>query len=330
MSRSRNIIIRDVTLRDGLQHEEHYMPLEDRLYLLKLLIRAGVKKIEVGTLSHPLYLPQFRDIDNFLENYITPLQDAADIEFTVLALNAKAVSRVEELLKKGIRIDRVLTGQIATSEAYAHKNMNRSREELLEEAFQNVRRLHDAGIPKVCANVGTVFGCPIQGCIPLDIAYEYTGRLFEMGFDEIEHSDSEGTATPDRIHEYFENILARWPDADRHIFHVHDVRGAGILDYYAAMEEGITNFECCLGGIGGQPANILDGVPVKGTGTYYFDTGHTGLVSTEDFVSILNNTGISTGIDMHLLLKAGLETEKLLERELSSFVVGSARDQYSA
>ena len=320
--------ILDSTLRDGLQHEEHYISLEERARLLNLLIRAGVKKVEIGSISHPLYLPQFREIDRFLKEYLPRASQSDDVEYTVLALNAKAVNRVLDLLNSGIRIDRVLTGQVATSEAYAKKNMSRSREDLLAEASENVRRLHEAGVPRVCANVGTIFGCPIQGSIPLEVAYEFTGRLFDMGFDEVEHSDPDGAATPDKIHEYFSSIMARWPDSSRHIFHVHDIRGAGVLSYFAAMDEGITHFECALGGIGGQPANRMDGVPVKGTGGYYFDSGRTGLVSTEDFVFLLQDMEIETGIDSQYLLEAGLEAEQVLGRELNSSVVAYSRRRF--
>lgn len=321
MKYPQTVVIRDSTLRDGLQHEEHYISLEKRAELLELLIRAGVKRVEIGSVSHPLYLPQFREIDRFLKEFVPQIPCPNDMEYTVLALNGKAVSRVLDLINKGCRIDRVLTGQVATSEAYAKKNMNRSREELLAEAGENVRLLHNAGIKTVCANVGTIFGCPIQGNIPLEVAYEFTGRLFDMGFDEVEHSDPDGTATPDKVHEYFSNVMARWPDPNRHIFHAHDVRGAGILSYFSAMQEGITNFECALGGTGGQPANQLDGILVKGTGSYYFDSARTGLVSTEDFGSLLQETGIGTGISLDQLIAAGLAAEQILGRTLNSSVV---------
>ena len=61
----REISILDTTLRDGLQHEEHYMSLEKRMQLLNGLVEAGVKKIEAGSFAHPGYLPQFREIDKF-------------------------------------------------------------------------------------------------------------------------------------------------------------------------------------------------------------------------------------------------------------------------
>lgn len=117
----------DVTLRDGLQHEEVFIPTEAKLWIANRLIEAGFKKIEVGTFSHIKYVPQFKDILELLKG----LPNRNDLEYTVLALNSKACERVAEALEAGVKIDRVLCGQLATSEAYARKNMNRTHEELL-------------------------------------------------------------------------------------------------------------------------------------------------------------------------------------------------------
>ena len=114
----------DITMRDGLQNEEHYVPLEAKLYLADRLIKAGFKRLEVGSISHVAYVPQFKDVDELL----LKLPKDVDVEYTVLALTPKAIERVGGLLDRGAKIDRVLTGQIATSEAYAMKNM-RGREE---------------------------------------------------------------------------------------------------------------------------------------------------------------------------------------------------------
>ena len=311
----KKINIIDITMRDGLQNEEKFLPLEGKLHIAEKLIDAGVKKIEVGSMSHVKYVPQFRDIDDLMR--ALPKRD--DVEYTVLALNKKAVERVVKLLEEGIKIDRVLTGQLATSEAYAKKNMNRTHEELFLEAEKNVKLLHDAGIKKVVGNIGTIFGCPIQGEVPIEKAYEFADRMFQIGFDEIEHSDPDGKATPKDILEYFSVVLEKYPDPSKHSFHIHDIRGTGIAGYYAAMMAGIINFDCTIGGIGGQVANFMDGLPIKGTGEYYFESRRTGLVSTEDFTTMVNEMGIETGIDHKKLYKLGLELEKMLGRELHSF-----------
>lgn len=179
--------------------------------------------------------------------------------------------------------------------------------------------LHSAGVKKVFANIGTIFGCPIQGEVPIQRAYEFVDRAFDIGFDEIEHSDPDGIAAPDAVYEYFSNILKKYPDTGAHSFHAHDIRGMGLASYYAAMEAGVTVFDTAIGGIGGQVANIVDNIPVRGTGEYYYEEGRTGLVETCDFVTMVNRMGIETGIDEKKCYKIERMTEKILGRKLDSF-----------
>ncbi len=324
MVSTHEVSILDTTLRDGLQHEEHYMSLPDRYKLLSYLVDAGVKKIEVGSFAHPIYIPQFREIDEFAMT----LPSYEGVEYTFLALNRRGVERAIKLKASGAPIHRILTGQIATSASYARKNMNRTQEELFREAAESVRLLHDNGIERVVANVGTIFGCPIEGEMPLEKAYDFVGRLLDMGFDEIEHSDPDGAASPDRMAEYCSELMSRWPNPGIHVLHVHDIHGMGMASYYAALQQGIRQFECTLGRTGGQPANRIDGVPVHGTGEYYFAQGPTGLVSTEDFVNMLHDMGYQTSIDEEKLIWAGCLAEKLFGRKLDSFVVAGQSDRF--
>ena len=305
----------DTTLRDGFQNEERYIPMEAKLYIANKLIDAGFRRIEVGSFSHIKYVPQFKDIDQLV--LALPRRD--DVEYTVLALNMKAVERAIKLMEEGAPIGRVLTGQIATSEAYAKKNMNKTHEELFTEAEKTVVMLHNAGVKRVVGNIGTIFGCPIQGRVPIERAYEFTDRMFDIGFDEIEHSDPDGIATPRDIMEYFSVVLGKYPDASAHSLHIHDIRGAGMACYYAAMTAGVRVFDSSVGGIGGQVANFVDGVPVKGIGEYYFDSRRTGLVSSEDFVTMANGMNVHTGIDNAALYRLGMDMEKMLGRRLHSF-----------
>ena len=305
----------DVTLRDGIQHEEIFVPTEAKLWIAEKLIDAGFKRFEVGTFSHVKYVPQFKDILEVLEG----LPKRSDIEYTVLALNTKACERAVDALEKGAQIDRILCGQLATSAAYARKNMNRTHEELFQETERNASFLHQHGVKRVVANIGTIFGCPIQGDVPIDLAYQFVDRAFSIGFDEIEHSDTEGTAAPNRVFDYFTATLDKYPDTTKHSFHVHDVYGMGMTAYYAAAQAGITTFDCSLGGIGGQVANIVSGVPVKGAGEYYYSNCRTGLVETCDFVNMLSSMQVETGIDLKKCKALYRMVEKILGRRLDSF-----------
>ena len=106
------------------------------------------------------------------------------------------------------------------------------------------------------------------------------------------------------------------------MFHIHDARGMGIACYFAAMQAGITRFETTLGGLGGWPANFVSGVPVPGLTGLTEVSRHPGLVSTEDFLVMLDAMGIETGIDTDKVLRLGRMVERIVGRDLWSFCVG--------
>jgi hydroxymethylglutaryl-CoA lyase len=311
----KKLTIIHVTLRDGLQNEDRYIPLESKLSLANKLIEAGFRHIEVGSISHVKYVPQFKDVDDLL----LALPRDSGVEYTVLALTPKAIERVAGLLDKGAKIDRVLTGQIATSEAYALKNMRRTHEELFREAEQNVKALHDIGIRRVAGNIGTIFGCPIQGKVPIERAYEFVDRMFNIGFDEIEHSDPDGIATPKDVYDYFSAVMGKYPDPACHSFHTHDVRGFGIAGYFAAMLAGVTTLTARSGASAGRSPTCSTASRSRAAGEYYFNCRRTGLVSTEDFVTMVNEMGIETGVDQNRVYLLARELEETLGPRLTSF-----------
>jgi hydroxymethylglutaryl-CoA lyase len=128
------------------------------------------------------------------------------------------------------------------------------------------------------------------------------------------------------VYEYFSMILDKIPDPKPHITHFHVTRGWGLANVLAALQAGITHFESTLGGLGGQPANFIDGYPVSGTGKYYYsDPNIVGLVSTEDMVVMMDEMGIATGIDVNRLLDIGRMVEKIVGRRLRSECIHTGR-----
>ena len=50
------VVIGDISVRDGLQHEEKFIPTRAKLWLAEQLILAGFKRIEVTNFGNPNYL----------------------------------------------------------------------------------------------------------------------------------------------------------------------------------------------------------------------------------------------------------------------------------
>lgn len=316
----KKVRIHDITIRDGFQREEIFIPTEAKMYLLNNLVDAGFKHIEVSNFAHPKYLPQFKDVDEIVKRL--PPRD--DVEYTFVTMGSDmAVDRAIAAKEAGYKVDRILVG-MSTSEKHNYTNTGKTHAEALPFVERSIEKAHKAGI-KINATVMTIFGCPFEGKMPIEKAWDLTDLFLKMGADDIEHADHDGHATPSEAYRYFSEVLDRHPDTDKHIFHIHDSRGMGLAAYYAALQAGIDQFETTLGGLGGQPANFIDRIPLRGTGEYYNPARRPGLVSTEDFLVMLDGMGIETGLDVDKVLGLGRTVEKVCGRNLWSMSITAGK-----
>lgn len=323
----RKVVLGDITVRDGFQHEEKFIPTEAKLWVAEQLILAGFRRIEVTNFGNPSGMPQFKDADALMRSLrgsrkVAELID--DVEITAITIREKAVERAIQARHEGCGPDRVLF-MVSTSESHHKVNSGLSLDDYWKMCEHWIPRIHDAGM-KVCGTVSTIWGCPIEGPTELKKAVEFSRRWLDIGADDIEHADHDGSAPPNRVFEYYSMIMDAMPDPSRHVAHFHVTRGWGLANVLAALQAGITHFESTLGGIGGQPANFVDGVPVAGTGKYYYeDPTITGLVCTEDMVVMMDEMGIDTGLDVDRVLETGRMVERIVGRRLRSECAHSGR-----
>ena len=157
-------------------------------------------------------------------------------------------------------------------------------------------------------------------------AVDFAQRWFDVGATDIEHADHDGSASPDRIYRYFSMLMDKFQNPAKHIVHLHTTRGWGMANILAALQAGMTNYESTMGGIGGQPANFVDGVPVSGTGEYYYNEATAvGLVTTEDMVVMMDEMGIATNLDIDRILETGKMVERIVGRKLRSESIHQGR-----
>jgi hydroxymethylglutaryl-CoA lyase len=148
------------------------------------------------------------------------------------------------------------------------------------------------------------FGCPYEGEVPIDRVLSIAERLVEAGCEEIAFGDTTGMANPRQVGEFFPAARRRLPGVEL-TAHFHNTRGQGLANVLAALEQGIESFESSFGELGGCP------VP----------PGSTGNISTEDLVSMLEEMGTDTGVDLARLLTASRAVQELLGRPLGAHVL---------
>jgi hydroxymethylglutaryl-CoA lyase len=315
------VFVSDLTLRDGFQAEQRVISTDAKLFIINSLIDAGFKEMEVTAFAPPKYQPQFRDCEDVIANL--PKRD--DVVYSCVTMGRKATERAFQTKQQGYRVDRILVAVLPASESMNKLVLGMNYAETWEWICDCVKKARDLGM-KVNGVLTGIFSPPAPEEADVNImdrALDFCNQLLEIGVDDIEHPDHLGEATPDKTYEYFNRVMEKFPNPNLHIFHVHDARGMGLACYFAAMQAGIIRFETTLGGLGGWPANFVDGIPVPGLKGVSEVSRHPGLVSTEDFLVMLDGIGIKTDIDVDKILELGRIVEKIVGRQLWSFCLGT-------
>jgi hydroxymethylglutaryl-CoA lyase len=286
------IQIREVGPRDGFQNEPEVIPTDDKVRLVEMLARTGLRRLEVTSFVRPDVIPQLADGPEVLRRASIPDKVAV----TVLIPNERGL---ENALKLRDRFDEVNLF-LSASETHNRKNVNRSIEESLSGLERVVARARAEGLR--CEGVISVaFGCPYEGDVPRERVFAIARRLVEAGCEEVAFGDTTGMANPRQVGEFFS-------EADLGVeltAHFHNTRGQGLANVVAALDAGVRSFESSFGELGGCP------VP----------KGATGNIASEDLVSMLHEMGYETGIDLERLLACAREVQHVLRRPLGSHVL---------
>jgi len=298
----RVVSIREVGPRDGFQNEPEVISTERKAELIDALARTGLKRLEVTSFVRPDVIPQLADATEVLERIDVP----EEVSLGVLIPNERGLENAlglrEKMGAQGRR--RAVFDEInvfmSASETHNRKNVNRSIAESLAGLEVVLSRAREAGLR--CEGViSTSFGCPYEGHVPPERVLEIAGRLRDAGAQEIGFGDTTGMANPRQVGELFALWKEGLPEVEL-TAHFHNTRGQGLANVLAALHAGIDSYESSFGELGGCP------VPA----------GATGNIATEDLVSMLEEMGIETGIDLDALLECARRVQKILGRSLGS------------
>jgi hydroxymethylglutaryl-CoA lyase len=290
------VSIREVGPRDGFQNEPEVIATADKVRLIDLLARTGLRRLEVTSFVRPDVIPQLADAGEVLAAIDPP----DGVSLSVLIPNERGL---ELALTQRERFHEVNVF-LSASETHNRKNVNRSIEESLAGLERVLGRAREEGLR--CEGVISVaFGCPYEGHVPPERVFAIARRLIDAGAQEVGFGDTTGMANPVQVREYFPAARAELGDEVELTAHFHNTRGQGLANVYAAYEAGARSFESSFGELGGCP------VP----------KGATGNVATEDVVSMLHEMGVSTGIDLPKLVEAARAAQEVLGRSLGSHLL---------
>jgi hydroxymethylglutaryl-CoA lyase len=283
------VILEDQSLRDGLQFEQKILSLDEKVTLYRLLASAGVKRIQVGSFVHPKVVPQMADTEEFIQ---TVRDESSGVLISALVLNDRGLERA---LKCGLKH---LSMSSSASNSHSLKNVKRPAGEAFAGLLELIRQAVRSGL-EVRAGIQCAFGCVYEGAVSEDRVVEMAGRLAETGAGELNLADTTGMGNPLQVRRLVSKTRAVAPQMPISI-HLHDTRGLGLANMFAAYEAGVNLFDVSAGGLGGCP----------------FVKGASGNVAAEDAVNLFGELGVETGIDLKKLCKVVGRYEELLGRSL--------------
>ncbi len=286
------VSVREVGPRDGFQNEPEVIPTDEKVRLVELLARTGLRRLEVTSFVRADVIPQLADAAEVLERADIP----DDVAVSVLIPNERGLENALPLRERFDEVNLFLSA----SETHNRKNVNRSIEESLSGLERVIGRARAEGLR--CEGVISVaFGCPYEGEVPRERVLAIARRLVEAGCEEIAFGDTTGMANPAQVGAFFEGL-----DLGVELTgHFHNTRGQGLANVVAALGAGVRSFESSFGELGGCP------VP----------PGATGNIASEDLVSMLEEMGYETGIDLERLVACAREVQGVLGRPLGSHVL---------
>jgi hydroxymethylglutaryl-CoA lyase len=290
-----SVRIREVGPRDGFQNEPEVIPTADKVRLIGMLADAGLKRIELTSFVRADVIPQLSDAAKVLD----AVEPRDGVAYSVLVPNRKGLENALE------HRDRFQEANffLSASETHNRKNVNRSVEESLVDLEGTIGAAVEAGIR--CEGViSTSFGCPYEGEVPANRVLEIAGKLSAFGCEEVAFGDTTGMANPRQVSGFFAAARDRL-DGVELTAHFHNTRGQGLANVLAALEAGVDSFESSFGELGGCP------VP----------PGATGNISTEDLVSMLEEMGIETGVELPKLIEASAAAQEVMGRPLGAHVL---------
>jgi hydroxymethylglutaryl-CoA lyase len=291
------ITVVEVGPRDGLQYESAFFPTEKKIALINMLAEAGLTRLEISSFVHPKIIPQFSDVMDVIEG----VEKKPGVTYSALVPNVKGCERALTT-----QIDE-LALFVSASETHNKKNVNMTVAESLD-ALAKVAAMGLDGGKRLRGYVVTAFGCPYEGRIPVDQVIRIIRAYANMGVTEVSLGDTTGMANPRLIQEVFEAVLGAAGSISV-AAHFHNSRGTGLANALAAYQAGVRIFDSSVGGIGGCPTAI----------------GAMGNIATEDLVNMVEEMGISTGIDQERLISAARFAQGEIGDELPSFMLKSGR-----
>jgi hydroxymethylglutaryl-CoA lyase len=272
----RNGTIVEVGPRDGLQNEKGVISTDNKVELIRLLAKTGLRRLEATAFVSAKWVPQMADHDQVMRRAIRK----EGLRLSALVPNEKgALAAIEAGAQE-------LAVFASASESFAMKNTNCTIADSIERFIPVLALAKAYGMP-VRGYVSCAVDCPYEGSIAPVAVAQVSERLAQIGCTEIAVADTIGRATPERVDAMLHSVLNIIPPRQL-ACHFHDTGGMALANVDLALAHGIRVFDSAAGGLGGCP----------------YAPGAAGNLATGLLAGHLSVLGYAHGIDLPALDRA--------------------------
>ena len=295
-----SVLLRDVSLRDGLQDEDP-IPTDAKVAIFEALVAAGVRDLELTSFVRPDRVPALADAEAVCAA-TTELAAAVGVRRWGLVLNARGARRA---IDAGVTH---LQYVVSVSDTHSRHNAGAGTDEALDEFERFAGTLDDDAVVEM--TLATAMGCPFEDRVDPARVADVAHRAGEAGASSIGLADTIGVAVPTEVAVLVEAVrsVVEVPIG----VHLHDTRGLAIANAIAALEHGAVRLDASVGGLGGCP----------------FAPNASGNVPIEDLAHALGEMGVDAGVSVGRLIDAARVACDAVGRPVTSHV-GLAGPRFS-
>ena len=195
-----SVVLRDVSLRDGLQDEQP-IATEAKLAIFEALVASGIRDVELTSFVRPDRVPAMADAEAFCAA-TRPLAESGGVTRWGLVLNGRGAERA---LAAGLTH---LQYVVSVSDTHSRHNAGVGTDDGLV-AFERVAAVAlDAGAV-IEMTLATAMGCPFEHRVDPDRVVEVARRSVAAGASSIGLADTIGVAVPTEVAQLVERTRRR-------------------------------------------------------------------------------------------------------------------------
>jgi hydroxymethylglutaryl-CoA lyase len=259
--------------RDAMQGLHQFIPTEDKIAYINLLLQVGFDTIDFGSFVSPKAIPQMRDTAEVLSKL-----DLSNTKSKLLAIianyrGAEDAAKHPEITYLGF--------PFSISETFQQRNTNSG----INESFDTVKRINDLcgkSNKQLLVYLSMGFGNPYGDEWNTEIVLQWAEELIDEGINNIALADTIGVATPEQINSLYPLLTNQFSNIDFGI-HLHSTPDTWQEKIEAAYKSGCRSFDTTVKGYGGCPM-AKDEL--------------TGNIATENLIIYLQSQNEPVGLDM--------------------------------